>query len=600
MTIQYQIKPLNPNAHLFEVSLKFNNPKKSSVIFSLPNWIPGSYMIRDFSRNIIQLHAFCDGKELPIEKLNKSRWQLTAVSGQIELRYEIYAWDLSVRAAHLDNSHGFFNGTSVFLTVEGYEQEDVLLDILAPEGSDYTAWELASSLEAVETDNAGFGRYKASDYDELIDHPVEMGTFTRVTFDACDIPHEVVLTGRFDADLDRVCRDLKTICEYHINFFGKPAPMSKYVFLVMVVGNGYGGLEHRASTSLLISRKHLPTKGAGEITDNYLEFLGLCSHEYFHTWNVKRIKPAAFVPYQLQQESHTRLLWAFEGITSYYDDLSLIRCGLIDAERYLTLLSKMITRVYRGSGRLKQSVGDSSFDAWNKFYKQDENAPNAIVSYYAKGAVIAVALDCIMRQRSNGSVCLDDLMLKLWQNWLDSGAGVEEQEIEKIAEELTGKSLNDFFEKAIRGTEDLALDELLPVLGLQVGWRQAVSGTDAGGKAKSSECLPLYSGMRYKDHPKGFSITHVMDEGPAVRAGLSAGDEVVAIDSYDTDPSIMDEILKSKQPGDSVSVHFFRQGELRNATMTLIEAPLDTCYLDIPEETKAVAEAWLAPTNRTN
>ena len=303
MTIQYQIRPSDPHAHLFSVRLSFKVNSDEPVVLTLPNWIPGSYMIRDFSRNIVRINANCNGEVCSLQKMDKSRWQLLNCKGQVQIDYDVYAWDLSVRAAHLDNSHGFFNGTSVFLAVEGRENDAVSVEILPPEGGQYSAWKLASSLSPVEVSPAGFGHYQASDYDELIDHPVEMGDFTRITFDACNVPHEVVLTGRFDADLDRISRDLKTICEYQIRFFGEPAPMDKYVFLVMVVGNGYGGLEHRASTSLLVSRKHLPAVGATEISDDYLEFLGLCSHEYFHTWNVKRIKPAVFVPYKLQRES---------------------------------------------------------------------------------------------------------------------------------------------------------------------------------------------------------------------------------------------------------------------------------------------------------
>ncbi len=599
MSIKYQIKPVNPNAHLYQVTLSVSRPMESGQVFNLPNWIPGSYMIRDFAKNIVTIRAFSGGEKVQLEKLCKSRWRAAAVKGELELVYEIYAWDLSVRAAHLDNSHGFFNGTSVFLCVEGWEEEPVGIEIQPPGGNSYLNWRLASSLSPVDVDGRGFGHYKAQNYDELIDHPVEMGEFTRVEFDACGVAHEVVLTGRFDADLDRLCRDLKTICEYHIRFFEEPAPMEKYVFLVMVVAQGYGGLEHRASTSLLVSRKHLPAKGAKDLSDDYLEFLGLCSHEYFHTWNVKRIKPAVFVPYRLERETHTTLLWAFEGITSYYDDLALARCGLIDRERYLKLLGKMLTRVYRGRGRLKQSLADSSFDAWTKFYKQDENAPNAIVSYYAKGAIVALLLDCVMRDRSTGKASLDDLMKRLWKNWLSNGKGVTESEIETLAAELTGHCLNDFLDQSIRGTEDPLLEEYLSVLGIMPNWRAAVSPNDPGGDAGNNNESPTATGMRYKSHPKGFEVTHVFDGGAAQICGLSAGDIVVAVDEYAVDPAGFEDYLKRHGEGYSLLIHFFRHGELRHVEMVLQAAPTDTCYLTLIKGIEERCDHWLKPSQAT-
>ncbi|HBR97300.1 MAG TPA: peptidase M61 [Gammaproteobacteria bacterium] len=592
MSIHYQITPIDPHAHLFEVQLSFATPQREQV-FSLPNWIPGSYMIRDFSRHIVQISAWSGSNELPLRKLDKSHWLVSDIHDELQLIYQVYAWDLSVRAAHLDASHGFFNGTSVFLTVDGQEEAAVTVDILPPEGDDYAAWQVATSLPQSDVDARGYGRYTAADYDELIDHPVEMGDFTRVTFDACGVPHEVVLTGRFDADLERVCADLKTICEYQINFFGQPAPMDRYVFLIMVVGDGYGGLEHRASTSLLVSRRHLPAVGEDAITDDYLEFLGLCSHEYFHTWNVKRIKPAAFTPYQLQQESHTTQLWAFEGITSYYDDLVLVRCGLIDAARYLKVLSKTLTRVYRGAGRRKQSVSDSSFDAWNKFYKQDENAPNAIVSYYAKGALVALSLDVELRKRSDGQVSMDQLMHRLWQDWRETGNGLAEDAIERLAAELVGEDMSGFFDHAVRGTEDLPLEASFATLGVDCRWRAAASLTDMGGEAKTFDRPPLSLGMRYKAHDQGVQLVQVFEGGAAMLAGLSAGDVIVAVERYAMSVKQLERLQQRKRAGDALAVHFFRHGELREATLVLQAAEEDTCYLVARDDASDAMAAWL-------
>ncbi len=295
------------------------------------------------------------------------------------------------------------------------------MEIVAPEGPAYRAWRVATTLPSAGAAPWGFGAYRAANYDELIDHPVEMADFLVASFEAGGATHDVAITGKVNVDLDRLTTDLARICQWQVDLFGGArgcrAPFDRYLFQVAAVGDGYGGLEHRSSTSLCCKRDELPAPGMEGVTDDYRSFLGLASHEYFHSWNVKRIKPAAFVPYDLARESYTRQLWAFEGITSYYDDLALVRCGVIDAGSYLELLGQTITGVLRTPGRHVQSVADSSFDAWIKFYRRDENAPNAVVSYYAKGALVALALDLTLR---DAGASLDDLMRLLWQR---HGAG---------------------------------------------------------------------------------------------------------------------------------------------------------------------------------
>ncbi|MDD3355124.1 MAG: peptidase M61, partial [Zoogloea sp.] len=367
--VRYTIQAIQPAAHLFEVTLHLERPDPAGQVFSLPAWIPGSYMIREFARNIVTLEARSAGRSVPVSRSDKHTWHLPAgVEGPVELAYTVYAWDLSVRTAHLDQTHGFFNGTSVFLRAHGHEAFPHRVEILPPKGLEEAGWRVATSLpeasgEEGAAERYGFGAYRAADYDDLIDHPVEMGCFTLAEFDACGVPHAVAITGRHDCDTARLLEDLKPICEAQIRLFGAPAPMDRYVFLVMAVGEGYGGLEHRASTALLCSRSDLPHGGMEAPTEGYRQFLGLCSHEYFHTWNVKRIKPAAFTPYDLSRENYTRLLWAFEGFTSYYDDLLLVRSGRIGIPDYLELLGKTISQVHKGLGRRKQSVAESSFEA---------------------------------------------------------------------------------------------------------------------------------------------------------------------------------------------------------------------------------------------
>lgn len=595
----YRIAASEPAAHIFELELQIANPDPSGQELWMPNWIPGSYMIRDFSRNIITLAAYDgNGQALVVAKLDKARWRCAPTTGPLIIRYQVYAWDLSVRAAHLDQTHAYFNGSSVFLAVTGQEQQPHRLDIVPP-GGDTAGWEVATSLGRHGAGEWGFGTYEAGSYDELIDHPVEIGAFSRARFVACGVPHDIVITGRHRADLDRLCRDLTRICEAAIRFFGEPAPFGRYVFLVMAVGTGYGGLEHRASTSLLCAREDLPlaSEPAASPGERYKGFLGLCSHEYFHSWNVKRIKPRVFIPYDLRAETHTPLLWAFEGITSYYDDLLLVRAGLISSAAYLELLAQQITRHLRSGGRFLQSVADSSFDAWTKYYKQDENAPNAVVSYYIKGALVALCLDLTLRQRSQDRVSLDQVMQVLWRDFGQTGRGVGDDDIQAVAEALLGDSLESFFRQALHGTDELPLVELLRERGLDILIRPAESAADNGGKAVPVDPARPRAvlGARIQPSEGGAQLAHVYKGGAARAAGLSAGDVVIAIDGLKVNAVTAEKLVSSYPVGSTIAVHAFRRDELMQFLITLAAAPADTCVLTLPQEAKALnrAERWM-------
>jgi predicted metalloprotease with PDZ domain len=563
--IHYTIIPKDLSGHLFEVSVTVAQPAEDGQVFSLPAWIPGSYMIREFARNIVQIRAESGGKKLALTKRDKHSWQAAPCAQDLTLIYDVYAWDLSVRAAHLDQTHGFFNGTSVFLQVQGQTHLQHVVDIQRPQGDAYRAWRVATALPELKARRYGFGTYAAENYDELIDHPVEMGTFELGSFTAHGVQHDVVFTGRVpNLDMVRLNADLKKICEQQIAFFeprSKRAPMQRYVFMTMVVGDGYGGLEHRASTALICSRADLPVKGQTAMSDGYRTFLGLCSHEYFHTWNVKRIKPASFAPYQLDSETHTPLLWVFEGFTSYYDDLMLVRSGVIDQAAYFKLIEKTVNAVLRGSGRHKQSVAESSFDAWTKYYRQDENAPNAIVSYYTKGSLVALALDLTIRQETAGKKSLDDVMRALWQGYgrdfysAKGGKGVTEAELEALFDSVTGLKLKRTLDRWVRGTVDLPLAQLLAPFGVNV--------EDALKAAKPS--LGVKTGREGNDCKLG----NVFEGGAAHRAGLSGGDLLVAIDGLRVTATNLDSVLGRYRIGDRVTAHAFRRDELMQFELTL-------------------------------
>lgn len=584
--IQFSILPKDLAGHLFEVRLTVAAPAPEGQELALPAWIPGSYMIREFARNIVQIRAEANGKAVALAKLDKHSWRAAPVSGALTVTYVVYAWDLSVRAAHLDQTHGFFNGTSVCLRVVGQEDTPHQVDLQRPLDPAAASWRVATALPELGAKRYGFGTYQASNYDELIDHPVEMGDFALATFKAHGVPHDIVISGRVpNLDMARLQADLKAICEAQIAFFEprtRRAPMERYVFLTLAVGDGYGGLEHRASTALICARADLPSTAApksADIGDGYLKFLGLCSHEYFHTWNVKRIKPAAFAPYDLQNESYTPLLWLFEGFTSYYDDLMLVRSGIISEAAYLKLLGKSIGGVLRGSGRTKQSVADSSFDAWGKYYRQDENAPNAIVSYYGKGSLIALAFDLTIRAKTDGKKSLDDVMLALWQRfgrdfYPTTGRGVTEAEVEALFDEVSGLKLKPMFERYVRGTADLPLAKLYAPFGVKLvdERRAAKPSFDVGLGRDGGDC----------------KLTQVHEGGAAHRAGLSAGDILVAVDGLRVigAAASLEGMLSRYKVGDTVAVHVFRRDELMAFQVKLLGDRVPSVTLSLVDERK--------------
>lgn len=599
--VRYQIGADAPATHRFQVRVAVSQPDPAGQRFWLPDWIPGSYMIRDFSRNINGLQASCGGQPVPLQQLDKSSWLAGAVTGELLLEYEVYAWDLSVRAAHLDQTHAYFNGPSVFLAVAGQESLPHIVEIQPPAGSG-ADWTVATSLPRLSAAERGFGTYIASDYDALIDHPVEIGALSWVEFTACGVPHAVALYGRHRADLGRLARDLSKVCEAQIRFFGEQAPFEGYLFLVTAVGQGYGGLEHRASTSLLCSRDDLPQAGESEANpgERYKTFLGLCSHEYFHSWNVKRIKPQAFMPYDLRREVNTGLLWAFEGITSYYDDLLLVRAGLISAPAYLELLGQQITRHLRTPGRQRQSVTGSSFEAWTKYYKQDENSPNAVVSYYVKGALVALCIDLLMREQTEDRYSLDDVMRELWQQFGLAGVGVGDGDIQTIVERLTGQDWSAQWRSWLDGTDELPLAELLTRRGVPCLLRPADSAQDAGGRPANGDNGRgrVSLGVKFEAAEGGVRLQYVFDGGAAQTAGLSAGDVVVAVERLRVNAASFERALMSYPLGSQLQVHAFRRDELMTFEVTLEAAPADTCVLTMPQDAapRVRVERWLHAT----
>jgi predicted metalloprotease with PDZ domain len=607
--VRYRITPQNPSAHLFEVELTVAQPDPAGQRVWLPVWIPGSYLVREFARHFIDVRATAGGVPVALEKVDKSSWRAAPVgAGQtLTITSTIYAWDLSVRAAHLDQTHAFFNGTSVFLAVAGRENEacDVVID--PPNDPTCKGWRVATTLPTLDARPAGFGTYRASSYQHLVDHPVEMGTFDVVDFMAAGVPHTMALTGRVRFDKERLAKDLALVCTEHNKMFhgdalsdGGGPPIKRYLFLTTALGDGYGGLEHKDSTALICKRDDLPKPTMKEPSDGYRGFLGLASHEYFHLWNVKRIKPAAFAPYQLDREGYTRLLWAMEGITSYYDDLALVRCGVISVESWLELLGRTATRVLKGSGRRKQSIAESSFDSWIKFYRPDENTPNAVVSYYTKGSLVALALDLTIRAATNDGKSLDDVMRVLWVRHGREEIGLPEDAVEKIAAEVAGVDLAPFFDEYVRGTRDVELGPLLAPYGIEAQLRPVEGDADQGGKpGKKSREEALARGtlgVTVGGGDDGAHLAHVHENSAAQLAGLSAGDVIIAVDGLRASRGNLSKLTGERAPGTKLRIHAFRRDELHEVDVVLKAPELEAAYFIVKSNDEAgekKRKAWL-------
>jgi len=513
----YAVEVLDLHAHLLRVTLTIPEPAARQTV-SLPVWIPGSYLVREFSKNLQNLRARQGRRQVALQQLDKCSWQIDCQPGQaLQLQYEVYAFDNSVRTAWLDARRGFFNGTSLCLRVHGQEGLPHQLQLMPVKGR--PDWQAATGLTSVKTDKKGFGLYQAADYDELVDCPVELGSFWSGRFKACGIEHRFVVAGALPSfDGERLLADTLKICEAEIRFWhgqgaqaGRKAPHKNYLFMLNAVDDGYGGLEHRNSTALICSRRDLPRVGEAKPGEGYTTLLGLISHEYFHTWNVKQLRPDAFARYDYTRENYTPLLWFFEGFTSYYDDLLLRRAGLIDDATYLQLLGKTINQVAQTPGRQVQSVAQSSFDAWVKYYRQDENTANATVSYYTKGALVALCLDLSLRAEGH---TLDTVMRGLYKRC--KAGPMREQDVLDELQAVTGRSWHRELQTWVHSTTELPLAKLLEAQGIRI---HAEPGNFA-----------QHLGLRHQDANGSVQVKAVLRGSAAEQAGFAAGDEWLGLE----------------------------------------------------------------------
>ncbi len=573
-----------------QVSVDLPTTDAGTLELTFPVWTPGSYLIREHPRHVNDFGAHQDGRPLTVVKTAKNTYRIsTRGSGPVVATYEVYAHELTVRTSHVDSSHAFLNPVGLVPFIRGREAEQQQVEItVLPQG-----WDVACPLPAERLDE-GRVRLTAASYDELIDSPIDCGPHTapenRIIFKVRGVPHELVFWGRSSLDRNRFATDVAKIVEAEAAFFGG-LPYDRYVFFVLASDFARGGLEHRASSALLFTRASL-LRPRG-----YEDLLGLVSHELFHAWNVKRIKPTAFTPYDLTRENHTRLLWAFEGLTSYYEDLFLLRAGLMTRTRFLELLAERLTVLERTVGRRRITLADAGYDAWIRYYRQDENTDNSSVSYYLKGSLVGALLDIEIRRATSGAKSLDDVMRLLWEEYGRHERGLPEQGVEDACVRVGGPSLRAILQQAIHSTEELPLPQALESVGLKVERRVATNAEDRGGAVPPGRPLRCDVGISLRTDGDRVRVAGVRRGSPADEAGLCPGDEILAIDGLRADTATSFVRLHDHAPGDPISLALFRRDELLSLQFNAGTPALDTWSVsetvDATTEQRAGLTAWL-------
>ncbi|MDN3452192.1 MULTISPECIES: PDZ domain-containing protein [unclassified Psychrobacter] len=582
--ISYQFDFSRFFEHLVDVSLTFTALSDAPQLW-LPAWIPGSYLMREFARNITAVHyqvidaqivdSDKQSKTHRARKIDKNTWQLPAVqAGQtVIVEYEVYCYDLSVRTAYVDQQRLYGNFTSLALAVEGQEQAPVHVSLIVPETffADKESGKvlLASGLDAThlrldeqqkdsqQADSQHIYKLQAANYHELIDYPFEIAEQEKFDFIIHDNEHQTLhhsfyLSGKQNANLGRLQQDITQICQTYVDWLGD-APFDDYTFMTFASGQDYGGLEHINSTSLITPRNDLPGTHEPKLpSTDYQRFLGLCSHEYFHSWWVKTVRPDVMIDVDLRREAFTPLLWVFEGFTSYIDDFMLQASGVIDKANYLRLLAEQINRYYQTPGRGNQSVAESSFDAWIKLYRTDENTGNAGISYYNKGALVALCLDLILLKNSDGRYRLFDVVKAFYTQAKQNDSkriGINSADMSAVIEQFMPLAeWEDFERRYVNGVEELPIEALLTANGVKI---------QANTKETADKHVPW--GMRCNETPAGLKVNRVMRDSVAARAGISAHDVIIAIDGIKADNKQLASLINTTRP---IECHFFRRDEL--------------------------------------
>lgn len=559
LTVHYQVAMPQPESHLFEVTLQVKGWQESVLDLKMPVWTPGSYLVREYARHLqnFSVHAGNPQQALPWRKFSKNHWQInTADALEITVRYRVFANELSVRTNHLDATHGYFNGAALFFFIPGLERQPIRVTIVPPKSD----WHVTTPLQPVPGEASTF---EAQDFDTLVDSPFEIGFHRVYDFNVSGKPHQLAIWGQGNADPERIIEDTKKIIEAEAQLYGG-LPYERYLFLLHLTTNNFGGLEHKESCSLIYSRFGFRAK------DKYNRFMQLVAHEFFHLWNVKRIRPKALENYNYEQENYTTSLWFCEGTTSYYDLVIPLRAKIYDAKTFLENLSKEITQLQTIPGRLVQPLSESSFDAWIKLYRRDANSNNSQISYYLKGELVSLLLDLLIRSRHGNQRSLDQVMRQMWQQFGKDEIGYTPEQLQEVIELVADTDLGDFFDRYINGLDELPFNEYLEPFGLRL------NGVEEG------ESFP-HLGAMVKTENGHESIKFVEVGSPAAGAGVDAGDELLAIDGLRVTADQLSDRLKDYKPGDIIQLTVFHQDELRTLPVTL-GTPRPNRYQIVPVE----------------
>ncbi len=597
-TFSFTVSFLEPGLHVYHLTLEIEQLPKGRHVLTLPVWTPGSYEVEDYARHLFGLEVSFQGRALSVHHASKNTWEFeTFEDGPVRVRYQVYAFELGVATSHLDQSHAYWNGAQLFLLVDDYKDAPYYVRLEAPPG-----WQASTGLDQRGEEP---GQYKAPDYDVLIDSPFEVGTQTLSTFEVDGKLHTLAVWGHGNEDLAQLTGDVKKIVTAQRAIFGS-LPYDHYTFILHLMDKSTGGLEHLNSTTCGVERfAFRPWK-------NYRKVLGLISHEFFHLWNVKRIHPDMLGPFDYNKEVYTHLLWAMEGFTDYYAYVSLRRSGLYSVKDYLSGLGKKIAAYEKQPGRFVQSLSESSFDTWIKLYKPDEDSVNRTISYYLNGDLAGTCLDLEIRRRTDNRASLDDVLRKLYERYGAEGTGFPESVYQDTVEEVTQSSFADFFARYIYSTDPMPLDGALAAAGLTVERLYAPHGEEDEDDASGAQKMPAadkkpqtplpWLGIETKvEGGHALVVKTAYTSGPAA-AVLNAGDQILGLNGYQikTADDWKNRILEDHQIGDTVTVNFFRRGQLQSASLVLAAQPFDKVLItpvkDPTPAQKAIFESWMEAT----
>ena len=568
--IRYTLTFPAPQTHYVEVAAAIPTRGRAEIELMMAVWTPGSYLVREFERNVEAVNASAGGRQLAITKSDKNRWRVaTGGAPTVDLKYRVYGREMSVRTNWIEAGFALLNGAPTFITLaDGLETPHDVTIVPA------TGWK--RSLTGL-PDAGGDHHYLAPDFDTLVDSPIVLGNPSVYEFTVDGKRHLLVDEGEGGVfDGAQAAKDLEAVVRENLRLWGS-LPYDKYLFLNMITEAG-GGLEHKNSTVIMTSRWATRARGT------YLAWLDTASHEYFHAWNVKRLRPVELGPFNYEKENPTRSLWIAEGVTDYYGALNLHRAGLSSREEFLEMISANIAELQTTPGRRVQSAEQASFDAWIKYYRPDENSGNTSISYYTKGAVLGFLLDARIRKATNGAKGLDDVMRLAFQRYAGA-TGYTPADFRAVAEEVAGTSLKAFWETAVEGTAELDYAEALDTLGLRF-------------RGAASPQRP-WLGVTTRNDGGRLLVSQVRRDGPSSAAGLNVDDEILAINDYRVRADRLDDRLQLYRPGERVTLLIARREQLMRLEIALDREPAREWRLEVSPSVTAQQtqqlERWLKP-----